>query len=79
MSGSKCRGCGAPIRWAETDAGKRMPLDLKPEKRAVSEETEDGRSIVRIVDAWVPHWGTCPVADTFKRSAQADLFGKAGE
>lgn len=30
-----CRSCGAPIVWARTPAGKRTPLDAKPEKRVV--------------------------------------------
>ena len=71
MTGSKCSGCGAPIRWAETEAGRKMPLDERPEKRAVSEPAPDGRQVVRIVDTWTPHWGTCPVADTFKRGPAA--------
>jgi hypothetical protein len=24
---SRCRSCGAPIVWAETEAGRRMPVD----------------------------------------------------
>ena len=28
--GAKCNSCGAPIVWAETITGRRMPLDLKP-------------------------------------------------
>lgn len=27
---SKCRSCGAPIRWAITTGGASMPLDLEP-------------------------------------------------
>jgi hypothetical protein len=27
---NKCRSCGAAILWAETPAGRRMPLDEKP-------------------------------------------------
>lgn len=25
-----CRSCGAPVRWARTEAGKNMPLDADP-------------------------------------------------
>jgi hypothetical protein len=28
-----CRSCGAPIQWAMTEKGKRMPVDLKPDER----------------------------------------------
>lgn len=27
---TRCRACRAPILWAETRAGKRMPLDPRP-------------------------------------------------
>lgn len=27
---SACRSCKAPIRWAETDAGKAIPIDPEP-------------------------------------------------
>jgi hypothetical protein len=27
---SRCRSCGAPIRWAQTELGRRMPLDAEP-------------------------------------------------
>lgn len=25
-----CRSCGAPIRWVETENGRRMPIDPEP-------------------------------------------------
>ncbi len=25
-----CRSCGAPVYWAETEKGKRMPVDREP-------------------------------------------------
>lgn len=28
---SSCRDCGAPIVWAVTDAGRRLPVDLHPD------------------------------------------------
>lgn len=27
---NECRSCGAPIRWAITEKGRRMPLDPDP-------------------------------------------------
>lgn len=27
---SACKSCGAPIRWARTEARKNMPLDVDP-------------------------------------------------
>lgn len=29
----ECRSCGAPVRWAITSSGKRMPLDPQPSAR----------------------------------------------
>ena len=30
---SACGSCGAPIRWARTEKGKSMPLDVSPNPR----------------------------------------------
>jgi hypothetical protein len=38
--GAKCNSCGAPIIWAETITGRRMPLDRKP--------TTDGNIILGV-------------------------------
>lgn len=32
MMPSACRGCGAPIRWAVTEGGNRIPLDAEPDE-----------------------------------------------
>ena len=57
-----CRGCGAPIVWGLTEAGKKVPLD-PPEKRYVA--LRDGR--FRIVETWTPHFATCSKRDDFRR------------
>ena len=57
-----CRSCGAPIVWGKTPSGKNMPLDAKPEKRGVIEE-----GVVRITNAYTPHWSTCPSAAEHRR------------
>jgi hypothetical protein len=55
----ECKGCGFPIVWITSKAGKHIPCD--PEK--VSVVTEDGDIIV----GRVSHWATCPAADTFRK------------
>lgn len=34
---SSCRECGAPIVWAVTDSGRRLPVDLRPDPQGVLE------------------------------------------
>lgn len=60
----KCRGCGAPIVWGITEAGKKVPLD-PPEKRYV----ELGGDRVRIVETWLSHFATCTWSDDFRRTS----------
>lgn len=71
---SLCRSCQAPIRWANTAAGKTMPLDETP--------TEDGNVIIVAgkavvltkdaliepgTDRYTTHWATCPTAYEHRR------------
>jgi hypothetical protein len=65
---ASCRGCGREIIWAVTTANKKMPLDTKPETRAVLVERDgDGTMVVKTVPTYMPHWATCPNADDFRR------------
>lgn len=61
---SNCGTCGAEIVWAITEAGKRMPLDAKPEKRFVVDDA-DG---CHLVDTYVSHFSTCPNAEQHRRA-----------
>jgi hypothetical protein len=72
---SVCRSCGAPITWAETKSGRRMPIDADP--------VEDGGTIMFAADGTTtvpyvivrpagegthrPHWVTCFNADQHRR------------
>lgn len=61
-SASRCRAesCRAEIFWIETPAGKKLPIDCGPKADGVTPtETRAGRG--------VPHWATCPAADSFRR------------
>lgn len=80
---SLCRGCGAPIDWITTTAGKSMPVDPEPvfvmegagTDRFVTDEGEVilGRRALPEEEspdlpvAFVPHWKTCPNAGDFRR------------
>lgn len=54
-----CRGCGDPILWYTTTAGKKMPVNAD----ATVIERE-GASYVRSDET---HWATCPEAGKFRR------------
>lgn len=64
---SRCRSCGAPIRWARTAAnGALIPLDAEPNP-AGNVELVDGRAVVHgqpplltPPELWMPHHATCP-------------------
>lgn len=78
----KCKACGAPIVWIKTVNEKSMPCDVGEvlcignphgSKKAV---TSDGRVIsceytddprLSSERGYVPHWSTCPQANSFKK------------
>ena len=66
---STCRSCGAPIDWAVTAAGKRMPLDV--ERRDDGNVTFDPDGTARVVPVGkgsrVSHFATCPNAQSHRR------------
>ena len=57
---SICKGCGAPIRFIKTPAGKSMPVNETPQKYV----TEAGE----VVTGYTPHWATCPKAQEFRKA-----------
>ena len=97
MSSGTCRSYKAPIVWIKTGSGKPMPCDATPTyyiakprsgtKRIVTpngeviacEYTEDPYKASGT--GFIPHWSTCPNADTFRRQkkggnhASDDLHG----
>ena len=62
-----CKGCGAPIEWSTTEAGKSVPLDHPPEKRFIMFMRMDGSESVKLVETWVSHFATCSKANEFRR------------
>lgn len=68
-----CRSCGAPIRWAKTVDGNRMPVDFDPDPEGNLELRRSGFDLVAVVvtprpDAvlYRPHFATCPDADEWR-------------
>jgi len=81
---TKCRSCGAEIKWIKTIAGKNMPVN--PEAVSfddVDESTvlvcEDGTVMAShgvLVDEdgkdwFVSHFATCPEADSWRKPSAA--------
>lgn len=69
---SHCRSCGAPIEWAITVNGRRIPLDLEatPSGNLIvvdgtarpPRDDEDRPFLMR-----VSHFATCPTAGVHRR------------
>ena len=82
MMKSTCRGCGAPIVWIRTAAGKSMPCDAEPalykarEGAAGKIVTPNGEVLSCDLDVgpdeatgigYISHFVTCPQAEQFRR------------
>ena len=72
---SSCSSCGAPIVWAVTPSGHRMPLDADPVpagnlvfdgELARHAELDDDPAGAR----WVSHFATCPESDQWRRRSR---------
>lgn len=67
--GDHCRSCGAPIEWAVTRKGSRIPLDVgsRPDANIVIDEL----GIAQVVPAGdgvrTSHFATCPDAAKYRR------------
>ena len=82
MKISTCRGCGRPILWITTPAGKSMPCDPEPitywQRKGGPEKivTPNGEVVsadlaglpgMETGQGYRSHWSTCPRADAFRR------------
>lgn len=65
MNESRCKGCGAGILWVEMASGKKMPVDATPVSMV---EVKEG--IGQVIHVYVPHWSTCPGADSFRKKSK---------
>lgn len=70
---SDCKGCGKPIVWMKSEAGKNIPLDPKPPVYKIDRDFS-GAPICRLIsdDSYmVSHFATCPKANMFSASNRA--------
>jgi hypothetical protein len=78
----RCRSCDAPLRWAKTPKGKRIPLDPDPrpdgnirlgfvggEEMALVLSGAELEAAQIAGPVYVSHFATCPNASSHRRSA----------
>lgn len=63
----RCASCQAPIVWAWTETGRRIPLDAATEKRFVVTLDARGEPQARMRATYVAHFASCPNADQHRR------------
>jgi hypothetical protein len=70
---SKCRSCGQQVRWAETEAGKNMPLDppTPDGNLVIIDGIATGRTIADKGPFFVSHFKTCPQAGQWRKKKNA--------
>jgi hypothetical protein len=76
---ARCRSCHAPIYWALTERGKRIPLDAvaNPKGNMLLEPANETRTVWRtrafsplfdgLQRLYMPHHATCPQGKEWKR------------
>lgn len=79
---SRCRSCGAEIRWIKTFSGKQMPVDAEPVRffpdgegrdmfvmkhGAVVSGTRAGIDDDHTYVGFISHFATCPNADKHRK------------
>ena len=71
-----CKSCGAPIIWAKTPKGKRLPLDPEPVDNGNVILTTEGAVVLGVavnepeyahLDKYVSHFATCPSASSHRK------------
>jgi hypothetical protein len=68
----KCRSCGAPIVWAETVKGRRIPIDAQPAHDGNIRLEDRGQFVpplahvltgqIENTQRWRSHFASCPNA-----------------
>lgn len=67
MRTSPCRSCGAPLLWAVTERGKRMPLSAASEERRFVVTENGGETACSSQLTYLSHWAECPNADNHRK------------
>ena len=64
---TRCRSCDAPIAWATTPSGRKMPLSAAPAGNVTLRS--DGVAVVVAAGegSYVSHFATCPQAAQHRR------------
>lgn len=76
---ARCRSCNAPIIWATTENGRKIPLDEEPAERPTGlfrlepiEGSNDQRAVSAVGEpVYLSHFSTCPNADQHRKPAAA--------
>ena len=64
-----CKGCGALIRFAKMESGRKMPVDAEPENLVVE---NDLKGVGEIRYCFRPHHPVCPKADDFRKKSAGE-------
>lgn len=73
---SRCKACRAPVRWAKTEGGKTIPLDVETRvggNLMIVNEPIGGPPVVRVVPVepgvrrYFAHFASCPAAASFRK------------
>lgn len=84
-----CTSCGAPIIWAETSAGNRMPVDAVPTPRGMIKlypAPDPGKAMIAIIvkagpegERYTSHFATCAEAARHRRVPKKRPVRKHGD
>lgn len=67
---SQCKACLAPIIWAVTIRGAKMPINAPNRGFPIlSDQVKDGK-VIQEVAAEHSHFATCPFRDRFKKRSR---------
>ncbi len=66
---TRCRSCDAPIVWATTPSGRKMPLSAVADGHGNVRLRSDGVALVVALGegSYVSHFATCPQAAQHRR------------
>ena len=77
MQITECKSCAAPIIWALTGTGKRMPIDARPDpygrieitsiRYDVPTITTHPQTPLHVPTLYTSHFATCPNADQHRK------------
>lgn len=73
MAADRCSSCKAPIFWALTAKGKRMPLDAQPDPQGIVwlhggvAHVGDQPPAMGATDRYTSHFATCPNAGKWRK------------